>query len=141
MLSELLEKHEQWKHRRFLKKHGCETWDQYNRFYDPDYNLSASRVQDYYHGYLYWHIFDNDDHYCYRELADYGPGGSVYGFHKIDAWCKENLKNKFRLDYLRVHRDYHDNQWTINELGGQDRVFIAFKDERDYIWFMLKYSN
>lgn len=140
MISELLAKHQQWRDRRFLKKYGCGNWDQYHRFFDPDYNLRASRVKDYYHGYSHWHVFERDDHYCYRELSDYGPGGIVYGFQEIDAWCKENLKNKFRLDYLRVNRDYYDNEWTINELGGQDHVFVACKDEQDFSWFMLHWS-
>jgi hypothetical protein len=32
------------------------------------------------------------------------------------------------------------NEWTINELGGGDHVFIAFKNEQDLIMFALRWS-
>jgi hypothetical protein len=31
-------------------------------------------------------------------------------------------------------------EWHINELGGGDYIFIAFKDEVDFMMFMLKWA-
>jgi len=127
-----------WQERRFLRKNGCRSWNEYYRVYDPDYNIRADKLRDYYHGYPYWHVFDNYNHYCYKVLADYGPGGLIYGFHYIRDWCKDNTKHKFRMDGLRVYQ--FDNEWHINELSGEDRMVFAFKDERNYAWFMLRWS-
>lgn len=141
MLSELLAKHQQWRDRRFLKKHRCETWDQYHHFYDPDFNICASRITDYYHGYHHWYMFEDHKHYCYKCLSDYGPGGTRYGYEDIHAWCKQNLTHKFRLDALRVIRAASTaNQWTINEIGGTDYIFMAFKDQQEFTWFMLRWG-
>lgn len=127
-----------WREQRFLRKHGCVSWDMYNRLYDPDYDIRASRVKDYYHGYPYWHVFDNYNHFCYEKLADYGPGGVFYGFHRMQAWCNDSIKHKFRMDGLRLFKI--ENEWHINELSGGDKMVFAFENERDYAWFMLKWS-
>jgi hypothetical protein len=131
----------QWQDRRFLKRHGVETWAQYNRQYDPDINWRASRVKDFYQGYPYWHIFENRNHYCYELLYDYGPGGYRYGYFDADDWCEENCKDKFRLDCHRVIKyPSTANQWEMNDLGGGDYIFAAFKNERDFFMFTLKWS-
>ena len=127
-----------WRERRFLRKHGCRTWDHYHRVYDSDYNARATTLRDFYHGYPYWHVFDNYDHFCYETLADYGPGGVFFGLHRMLAWCKDNTKHKFRIDGLRLFKI--QNEWHINEIGGEDMMVFAFKDERDYAWFMLRWS-
>jgi hypothetical protein len=113
----------------------------YNRLYDPDYNARESKLRDFYHGYPYWHVFDNYDHFCYKIIEDYGPGGLIWGFHRMQAWCKDNTKHKFRMDELRVSQ--FDNEWQVNEICeifGEDRMVFAFEDERDYAWFMLRWS-
>ena len=127
-----------WRERRFLRKHGCCSWDHYHRVYDPDYNLRAGVLRDFYHGYPYRHVFDNYDHFCYEMIEDYGPGGSFDGFHRMSAWCKDNTKHNFRIDSLRLTKI--QNEWHINELSGEDRIVFAFKDERDYVCFMLRWS-
>ena len=32
------------------------------------------------------------------------------------------------------------NQWEINELGGEDKIFVATNNERDALMIALKYS-
>lgn len=127
-----------WREWRFLCKHGCITWDQYHKVYDPDHSGRATTLRDFYHGYPYWRVFDNRSHFCYDFIADYGPGGLIWGFHRMQAWCKDNTKHKFRMDGLRVSK-FH-NEWQVNEITGGDRIVFAFKDERDYVWFMLRWS-
>lgn len=127
-----------WQEQRFLRKHGCVSWDMYNRLYDPDYNARATVLRDFYHGYPYWHVFDNYNHFCYKILGDYGPGGVFYGFNRMQAWCDTNIKHKFRIDGLRLFKN--QNEWHLNELSGNDKIVFAFENERDYAWFMLKWS-
>jgi len=124
-----------WKEKLFLKKHGCENRAQYERRYDPDYNIRATRVKDYYHGYPYVHCVTDRDHTIY--FWDLGWCGTTV----IHSWCKENLKGKFRIDCLRVIKDRYTNEWEVNELGGGDYYFIAFKDESDMMWFKLRWED
>jgi len=134
MIKYLKQKYVDLKEYRFLKAHGCETRAQYERWYDPDYNLIACRVKDYYHGYPYIYRFDNREHTIYFWDLGYN------GHYVINKWCKENLKDKFRMDFLRVFQDSYTQEWHINEIGGDDYIFIAFKDERDMVWFTLRWS-
>ena len=141
MLTTIKQRYKQWKDQRFLKKHGCASWDDYHHRYDPDCNISATRVKDYYHGYPYWHVFERSEHYCYKLLYDHGPGGFRYGYHDIIDWCQEHTKGKPRTDFLRVlNAPATANQWEINEIGGGDHIFIAFKEKKDYHWFLLKWQ-
>jgi len=138
LVSNVKTKIHNWQERRFLRKHGCRSWNQYHRVYDPDYSAKATTLRDFYHGYPYWHVFDNYNHFCYKLTGDYGPGGLIYGFHHMDVWCDDNTKHKFRIDGLRLFKN--QNEWHINEISGEDRMVFAFKDERDYAWFMLRWS-
>lgn len=122
-----------WKEQRFLKKHRCETWEQYHRIYDPDFNIRATEIQNIYHGYLYVYCFENHHHEIYYwDIA-------IDGTYRVTEWCKMNLNDKFRFDFHRVVKDSNGN-WVTNELGGGDYIFAAFKNNKDYAYFLLKWS-
>jgi len=133
-------KYKAWVDDRFLKKNLCTTWKQYHRKNDPDISYRASRVKDYYHGYQYVHGFESGKHYAYTLRYDYGPGGHRYGFDDIVDWCEENCEDKVRHDFFRVFRYDADCEWEINEIGGSDIVFVAFKNQEDYMYFKLRWA-
>lgn len=147
MIDSIKETYKYYRDRAFLKKHGCETWDEYNRRYDPDYNIRATRIKDIYHGYPWVYCFENREHFAYTLLYDYGPGGCHYGYNDIISWCNDNLSDKFRFDGHRVHKQtpignngVEDSEWFINEISGGDYIFAAFKSESDYLWFLLRWT-
>lgn len=147
MFNRLKQRYQAWQERRFLKRHGCTSRAQYERIYDPDHNAWADRTQDYYHGYPYVHCFEDYRHYIYQMLADYGPGGRIYGHSEVDKWARENCLDKVRFDFLRVHKQGAigwdgsvTEEWCINEISGSDLIFVGFKDERDYIFFKLRWA-
>jgi hypothetical protein len=140
MLTKLKLHYKSWKDARFLKKHGCENWDQYRHRFDEDIFKPASRVTDYYHGYPYVYCIEEPSHYAHSLLYDNGPGGYRYGYHDIIDWCKKNCKHKHRADIHRVFNEPHFNEWRFNEIGGGDHLFFAFKDEKEYNWFLLRWS-
>lgn len=133
MIDQIKQRYREWKEQRFLKKHGCETWEQYHRRYDPDYNIRATRIKDYYHGYPYQHCFENRQHQIY--WWDLGIDGSK----EIVDWCEENCEDKFRFDCLRVIKNYW-GKWEVNEISGGDYCFVAFKNKQDFLMFMLRWS-
>ena len=123
-----------WRDNRFLKRHGCTSWEQYNRTFDPDYNIRASRVKDYYHGYPFVHCFENHKHIVYEW------GIHIDGIYWLSQWCNKHCKGKYRFDFQRIIKNWED-EWEVNELGGTDYIFVAFKEQRDYTWFMLRWSD
>lgn len=155
LFNRVKERYQSWKDQRFLKKHGCVSWDQYHFRFDPDVNSRATRVADYYHGYPFVFCAEASNHYAYQLLADYGPGGTIYGYHNIVDWCKANTKQKHRTDILRVFKQHglshnpsnntmdwiETPEWWINEIGGSDLLFFAFKSEKEYNWFMLRWAS
>lgn len=134
MISLFVQKYKQWKDERFLHKHGCKSWEQYYHRYDPDIERRSTKIKDFYKGYPYVYCFENREHQIY--WWDLGYDGSK----EIVEWCQQHCKDKFRFDGHRVIKaSYTSNEWEMNELGGGDYCFAAFKDKEDYIWFSLKW--
>ena len=124
-----------WSENRFLKKHKCETWEDYNRKYDPDVYHLALEIKNFYHGYPHVYCFDNHNHSIYDWDIAYD------GVYVATNWCKQNLKHKFRFDFHRVWRSSATgNEWSINDIGGGDHIFFACKDSTDYMMFLLKWA-
>ena len=126
--------------RRFLKKHGCETMEQYDRRYDPDINFRASVVSSYYSGYPHWIMIEDYTHLAYRFGHDYD------GFGEVEDWLKENCTEKFRIDFHRVFKQTGIGvnselypEWHMNDIGGSDFIFVAFKNEQDLLMFALRW--
>lgn len=146
-LDKIIDGYRNWKELRFLKKHGCETRCEFERKFDTDYNIRATRIKDIYHGYPYVYCFENRQDFSYKLLFDYGPGGYRYGCDDILDWCKDNISNKFRFDFHRVHKQtgignngVEDSEWFIDQFGGGDYIFAAFKNERDFAYFLLRWT-
>jgi hypothetical protein len=144
MFQRLKQQWQAWRDRRFLKRHRCGSWAEYHRIYDPDYNCRASRIRDFYHGYPYVYCFEDYKHYSYQMIADYGPAGCKWGYNVIHQWTEEHSQDKARFDFLRVNKSDHDRigtyDYDINDIAGQDMVFAAFKNERDYLVFIMRWA-
>jgi hypothetical protein len=136
LLTLLRTKIKTWRDNRFLKRHGCSNWKDYNYKYDTDVCKHATRLNDYYVGYPFVHCFENRKHIVYEWDVH------IDGIWWISQWCDKYCKGKYRFDFHRaIKYPSTANQWEINEMGGGDYIFVAFKEERDYTWFMLKWSD
>lgn len=134
-----------WRHRRYLKKMGW-TEEAYRKQTDPDYNIRGDRASTIYHGYNHIHAFTTTRE---RPFIDYPTWMDAYD--EISKWCRQNCQGKFRDDFLRVHKQtgltqvgdsmewIEEPEWFINELGGGDVLFFAFKDSKDYTLFLLRW--
>lgn len=130
-----------YKAERKLEKSGYKSWDVYRRMRDPDVVYYANRVKDFYQGYKFVHCIENRNHYAYELLYDYGPGGIRYGADDIYDWMDKTARFKSRMDMHRVIRyPSTANEWEFNDMGGGDYIFVAFKDEKDYMLFLLRWS-
>lgn len=141
MLIEFIKsKYNSWNERRFLKKHGCDNWKQYYHRYDSDVNHRATEIKQYFCGYEFVYRFDHG-HQVYDWDIWYSGWGAVYD------WAVDNCRGKFRFDALRVMPQNGigldgkaETVWFINELGGGDYIYVAFKDPKDYTMFLLKWT-
>lgn len=124
-------------HRRYLKRFGW-TEEAYQRHIDPDICHRADDVKQFYHGYEFVHCIKDHRNRAYELLYDYGPGGYRYGYHDITDWCKQHCKQKYRMDIHRIWE--HGDRFLINGLGNSDYLFYAFKDQKDYINFILRWA-
>ena len=131
MLAEIKQRYKDWRKRRFLKKHHCDSWEQYNRWYDPDINGRSTQVRYFYYGYPYFYCFENRNH-------------NIYNWNSLEnlrCWAETHCQHKYRMDIFRVIKcPATSNEWEINDLGGRDYIFIAFKNEHDAFKFMLKWA-
>lgn len=127
--------------RKFLASQGLETWAQYRAIHDNGINNRANDMKMHYHGYKYMYVFDDVSHYAYSCLYDHGPGGNRYGYMDVYEWMQENCKDTGRLDIHRVMKEPSTgNEWHKTEIGGTDYFFAVFKNEEDYIHFLLRWS-
>lgn len=132
------------KNRTFLKEHNCHTWRQYNRDNDTDIIRYATLVSQFYHGYPY--------HVKFEEVP-YSITDWMKWVKDMWDWCDKNCSDKFRYDIHRVirergliHNQYNDtmiwseiDDYSMNDVGGHDILFFAFKNEKDYTWFKLRW--
>jgi hypothetical protein len=59
----------------------------------------------------------------------------------VGKWCDQHCKGKHRMDFHRaINAPATAYQWEINELGGGDYIFAAFKNEQDFNWFLMRWS-
>ena len=124
---------------RKLSKSGYNSWLSYKHNRDPDVCRYANYVEDFYKKYPYLYTCENPNHYGYQLLSDYGPGGQYYGFNEMIDWCEEKIRWNYRCDIHRVWQN-HWGRKEFNDIGGHDTVFFAFKHEKDYIHFMLRWA-
>ena len=126
---------------RKLEKSGYKTWATYRHYRDPDINMYQTKIKHFYHGYKFVHCIEDRKHYAYQLLYDYGPGGIRWGGEDIYDWLDKKTRFKSRMDTHRVIKyPSTGNEWEFNDIGGGDYIFVAFKEEKDYMMFLLRWS-
>ena len=136
------EKFLEWRERLFLKRHHCKNRKEYERNYDPDVNKYAHTVEDFYQGYTYCKIFHSPGDYPWSQFTHWSEG-----LKEVADWCADNLSGKSRCDIHRVIRQNGlgldgsiEDKWYFNDVGGTDILFFAFKEEKDYVLFVLRWA-
>ena len=59
---------------------------------------------------------------------------------EMEKWCKENVGTGcWTFGKARTWEGMGDNLWTIDSMFGN--TTFSFKDEKDYTWFVLRWSS
>jgi hypothetical protein len=125
-----------YRHAAYLKE---KNWieEQYQDYKDPDRNLRATRIKDYYRGYPYIVVFESSRGDPWTRYPSW-----VEGYKALSRWCQKNCKDKFRSDIHRVIRaPSTGNEWELNDIGGGDALFFVFKSQEDCFMFTLKWGG
>ncbi len=124
---------------RKLKKSGYTTWRAYRHNNDKGVAKYAQCVEDFYIEYPYVYSCPNPKHYAYQLIADYGPAGQYFGYEEMNDWCHEKIRWNFRCDCHRVWEN-SQGKMELNDIGGYDIIYFAFKREQDFTHFLLRWS-
>ena len=55
-------------------------------------------------------------------------------------WPARPLGENAVWRFERVRKDQWDHRWHLDEMGGEDKVFVATNSDRDALMIALKYS-
>lgn len=128
---------EYWK--KFLRNRGFGSWKSFLRYNDPDFNIQGQTVEQMFFGYK--NFVRVDPKYIHWTYKDDGIQGVYYApvdFEIIENWCEQNCKNKFRWQFVRSMN--YKNVKIINDMFGEDDLYFGFKDEKDCLLFLLRWS-
>lgn len=120
---------------RVLKNSGYHHWEQYFRANDPDYYAPGYTVRDQLFGYPYISLVS----FRHLETVFEPLWGPIQNANHICEWCDNHCRGKYRWHWERVIMD-HEGQYLPDGIAGTDELFFAFKDERDYLMFILRWS-
>ena len=134
MTTNLKNKWSFYRHAAYLNKQGW-TEEQYQYYNDPDRNQRANRIKDYYHGYAHIVVFESSQGDPWDRYSTW-----IDAYSAIEKWCKENCEDRWRTDIHRVIKDYWGNL-ELNDIGGSDALFFAFKNQEDCFMFKLKWGG
>jgi len=127
-----------YKAERKLEKSGYGTWRIYKHNRDKDVCVYANDVNTFYTGYPYVYAI-NYNHYAYQLICDSGPFGDIYGYDEMTMWCEDKIRWNYRIDIHRVWPNY-EGKMMFNDIGGSDIVYFAFKNEKDFTHFLLRWA-
>ena len=126
--------------RKLFKKERVTTWERYFRKNDILIDRRANDIGTFYKLYPHIAIFESTS--IFTNCNDW-----QIGFDEAKVWCRNNCKGIWRWDFHRVitqERIHPDTKVlyeykSFNEIGGTDVLSFAFTNEKDYIWFKLKW--
>lgn len=96
-------------------------------------------MKAFYNDYPYVVAFTDHKHPIYS-ATDYGLYVEDTGLLMVKDWCVKNCKGMFRFDVEPVVY-YNDNlDDVIRNPLGDVVVFAAFVDNKDFMWFMLRWQ-
>ncbi len=109
---------------------------EWEEWYHSNVNFRASRIKDMFRKFDHIIIVDPDKFFQFDPFAWVPTEDAKQYF-----WPTRDLGTNAVWRFERViNCPATANEWTVNELGGEDKVFVATNNERDALMIALKYS-
>jgi hypothetical protein len=111
---------------------------EYRSWYEQNVNIRATRIKDIFGNFKHIIVVDPNKFFHLDEPF----GWIVREDVKQYLWPNRDLGKNCIWEFHRVMCEPSTAwEWTVNELGGGDRVFVATNNERDAIMIALKYGG
>jgi len=110
---------------------------EYKAWYEQTVNVRATRIKDIFRNFKHIVIVDPNKFFNLEQPF----GWTVREDTKHYFWPARALGENAVWEFHRVMCEPStDWEWTVNELGGEDKVFVATNNEQDAVMIALKYS-
>ena len=136
MLSEIREKIVDWYlTKRTGKNKAQREWE---AWYEVNVNYRATRIKDMFKNFKHIIIVDTDKFVNHAEPFAWVPNDDALQYF----WPQRELGNNAVWRFERVIKcPATADQWEVNELGGEDHIFVATNSDRDAMMIALKYMS
>lgn len=110
---------------------------EYKAWYEQTVNVRATRIKDIFRNFKHIVIVDPNKFFN----LEHPFGWTVREDTKHYFWPNRALGENCIWEFHRVMCEPSTAwEWEINELGGEDKVFVATNNEQDAVMLALKYS-
>ena len=109
---------------------------EWEAWYEVNVNHRARDITDMFKNFEYVMELNWDKFFSHTEPFAWVPCADA----KQYFWPQRQLGNNTVWRIERVRWNQWDNRWHINELGGEDKVFVATNNSKDAVIMALKYS-
>ena len=106
-------------------------------WYEVNVNYRATKINDMFRNFKHIIMVDVDKFVDYHEPFAWVPNADARQYFWPNRPLGENAVWRFERV---INCPATANQWEINELGGEDKIFVATNNERDALMIALKYS-
>ena len=115
----------------------CKEEREWEAWYYANVNYRATRIKDMFSKFKHVIIVDSDKFMNPYEPITWIPCEDAQQYF----WPHRELGNNAVWRFERVMKAPSTaNEWSINELGGEDKIFVATNNSRDAVMMALKYS-
>ena len=111
---------------------------EWEAWYEQNVNYRATRIKDMFKHFEHIIIVDPDKFFNHHEPFAWVPNKDA----KQYFWPQRPLETTCVWRFERViNCPATAWQWEINELGGEDKVFVATNNEQDALMIAMKYAG
>lgn len=106
-------------------------------WYKTNVNYRANRINDMFKNFKHIIIVDTDKFVDHSEPFTWVPNKDA----KQYFWPQRPLGENAVWRFERVTKaPSTNNEWVLNDIGGEDHIFVATNNDKDAIIIALKYS-
>lgn len=106
-------------------------------WYAVNVNYRATKINDMFKNFKHIIMVDVDKFVDFHEPFAWVPNEDARQYFWPNRPLGENAVWRFERV---INCPATANQWEINELGGEDKIFVATNNERDALMIALKFS-
>ena len=114
------------------------TQREWESWYESNVNYRATRINDMFKNFKHIIIVDTDKFVDHAEPFAWVPNKDARQYFWPQRPLGENCVWRFERV---INCPATAWQWEINELGGEDKIFVATNNEKDAMMIALKYGG